>query len=134
MQRKSQRTLKLRRLKKEGEKLWCYLAMQKWGAQCNYCQKKPATCCHHFFRKSGYAHLRFNVENAVPTCQHCHLTYAETPFGVNQIYKQRGRAWEEYINEAAKLRNPKAATEAFIKREVERLRQEYEKKYGFAVK
>jgi len=99
--------MKTKKAKKrsQADKLW-YQALLK--PKCEVCEGK-AIQVHHFFYKSSYGHLRYNEENGISLCQHCHfLIHTRDPKIINdKIIKARGNKWYNKLKEQA-LTKPKA--------------------------
>ena len=62
---------------------------------------------HHFYRKGGYPHLRYDLENGISICQSCHfkLHFTDNPDIVVAIIKNRGEEWYKSLKERSKEKN-----------------------------
>ena len=90
-------------LEKLASKLWFQRSQEKWGMTCTVCGK-PAVQMHHFVPRSRSKVLKYDVMNAVPLCKNCHykIHFSSKPSEiyrlVEQIRKQRGKAWCVYVD------------------------------------
>jgi len=84
---------KVRRLKKECDKLW-YHAVLASGRKCLVCGGK-ATQAHHFIPKSLSSYLRLEIDNGCPLCYGCHdrLHRTADPRIIDQIIAKKGETW-----------------------------------------
>ena len=100
---------KKKKLRIEADKLWRLAVYKKYGLKCEVCGKK-ATEPHHFFPKSLYGHLRYNIENGVPLCHRCHFSrhHQGDPIISMIIRNKRGRLWYEELLKKAQNR-PKSS-------------------------
>jgi len=99
---------KIKRKRKEADKLWKKAVFEKWGKLCEVCGK-PASDPHHFFPKGQFGHLRYSLENSVPLCRSCHFSHHQKgdPRIQQKIINRRGDNWFESLKEQAK-KNPKS--------------------------
>ena len=99
------RKSKKAKLRSQADRLWFGKLLKP---KCEICEGK-AIQVHHFFYKSSYGHLRYDENNGVSLCQHCHfLLHTRDPkIIVDKIIEARGKEW--YINLKAKaLLKPKS--------------------------
>lgn len=82
---------KKKRLRSKADVIWYNLLLKK---KCEVCSK-PAIQVHHFFPKSLYGHLRYDLENGITLCQGCHFTHhmKDDPVISQTIIKKRGTKW-----------------------------------------
>ena len=97
----TKQTKRMRRLRKDADKLWFKACMKHWGGYC-MCGK-PAVQVHHFYPKGQFGHLRYDIENGVPICMGCHMRVTNPNF-VLDVIKQRGKEWHDSLFEKAKLK------------------------------
>lgn len=112
-------------LRRKCDKLWYQVCLDEWGDICEYCENQPANQIHHFFRKSQYGHIRYDVDNGIPTCQGCHLR-CDDPIMIDKIKDSRGIEWYNKLVKKAKDR-PKGSyiTIGWYRKQLEKL-QKYE--------
>jgi len=118
----TKQTLRRRRIIKEADHLWMQLCFEEWGRMCNYCGK-PAMQVHHFYRKSMYGHLRYDIDNGVPCCQGCHLRADDSNY-IDILKDRRGEDWYLSLKEKS-FHPPKNYKNniIWIKGELERLKK-----------
>jgi len=89
-------------LRAEADKLWREVVIKKYGDKCEVCGK-PAIHCHHFYPKGLFSHLRFDIENGVPLCFHCHFSrhHKGDPTVNETIIEKRGKEWYNKLKEKA---------------------------------
>ena len=89
---------KLKKLKRELDRLWVEKAFEKYGRKCLICGKE-ATEVHHFIPKSLSLNLRWDLDNAVPICRKCHfnLHNRSDPYLNLIIVFIRGKDWLDRI-------------------------------------
>jgi len=94
-------------LRKRADKLWSIACFQEWGNRCTVCGK-PAVDPHHFFTKSSYGHLRYDINNAVPLCRKCHMRihFGEDPTINKEIIDIRGNDWYQALKQKAFFEKP----------------------------
>ena len=85
---------KKKRLRNKADKLWFKACMKTHGNKCEVCGK-PAKQVHHFFPKSSYSHLRYDINNGIPMCTGCHFTHHTKgdPKIQQAIIEKRGNKW-----------------------------------------
>lgn len=99
---KPKKSSSIKQLRSKADGLWQQAGLKKWGNKC-FCGKS-AYCCHHYFIKSLYGHLRYDIDNAVPICNGCHFAI-HTKQDVNvimQIRHKRGEDWYKKLQEKSK--------------------------------
>jgi hypothetical protein len=91
----------LKRLRSKADGLWQQAGMKKWGSKC-FCGKE-AYCCHHYFPKGQYGHLRYDLDNAVPICLGDHFAiHTKHDTGIiMSIRTKRGEEWFKELNKKA---------------------------------
>ncbi len=101
--------------------LWQQAVFKFWGDKC-FCGQ-PAYCGHHYYYKGSYGHLRYDIDNGVPICSHCHfLVHTKDPKKVedNIIYK-RGVKWINLLREKANQNPSSYKGVKWYKENIERL-------------
>lgn len=99
------------KLRKMADRLWQEKGMElysdDWGAvKCQVCDLN-AYCCHHFYYKSSYSHLRYDLpDNAVPLCKKHHfLLHHQDPKKIeDMIVAERGQKWLNRLKKKARKR------------------------------
>jgi len=116
-------------LRKRGDRLWREKAREVWGRRCCICGDL-ANDVHHFKAKSGYGHMRYDINNAVPLCRSCHIKIdrgGKQRFEAEEkIEKIRGEEWREKIEEKAKKIFNKGGswkTEEWYKEQIKKLKE-----------
>jgi 5-methylcytosine-specific restriction endonuclease McrA len=90
---------KERRAKKRIEKECMRLWFEKLSATlCEVCGFK-AIQVHHFFPKSLYPQLKFDLENGIPICMSCHFKHHHRgdPIIHQRIIDGRGQEWYQEL-------------------------------------
>ena len=89
---------KKQRLRKEADKLWFQVVMERYHWK-SLVSGKPATQVHHFFPKSLYGHLRYDLDNGIPLTQGEHFAHHHRgdPTIHQTIIKKKGRKWYEKL-------------------------------------
>jgi len=93
---------KKKRLRKQADKLWFEILIKP---KCEVCDSQ-AKQVHHFFPKSSYGHLRYNMNNGINLCMHCHLKIhlKGDPQIIIAIKKKRGKVWYNNLLKEARDR------------------------------
>ncbi len=83
--------------------LWGQAVFETYGTNCEVCGK-TANQPHHFFPRSSYPNMKYEVKNGVPLCQVCHgrLHWRQDPRINEAIIKRRGKEWYNWLNKRAK--------------------------------
>ena len=91
---KRKKRTKQQKLRSKADCLWKEVIFKLYGEHCVVCDK-PAVHSHHFFPKGLYGHLRYNTDNGVPLCFHCHFSrHHKGDPKINQtIIDKRGLKW-----------------------------------------
>jgi 5-methylcytosine-specific restriction endonuclease McrA len=99
-------TQKKRRLRSKADELWRKACLQKYGKRCELCEGTYNTTPHHFFYKSSFGHLRYDIANGVILCQKCHakLHFQDPKLMEAEIIKKRGRKWHNRLMKRARNR------------------------------
>ena len=65
--------------------------------ECLVCGKEYS-CLHHFYPKSQTTFLRYNLKNAIPICQGCHMQHHNgNPEIHAKIVELKGQEWYEEL-------------------------------------
>jgi len=88
-------TDKKNRLKNKCDHLWFEVLLKD---RCEVCGEK-AIQVHHFYKKSSYGFLRYDLDNGISLCKHCHFVlHSQDPKMIeDNIEKARGKKWREKI-------------------------------------
>lgn len=99
---------KIKKKRKEADKLWKKACFEKHGSLCEVCGK-PASDPHHAFPRGSFGHLRYSLDNAVPLCRKCHFAHhnKSDPRIVTAIIRRRGKDWYDSLEKEAS-NNPKS--------------------------
>uniref|UniRef100_A0A6M3Y1D4 HNH endonuclease n=1 Tax=viral metagenome TaxID=1070528 RepID=A0A6M3Y1D4_9ZZZZ len=60
---------------------------------------------HHYYYRSGYGHLKYDLENGIILCRKCHfaLHFGKDPKKIeDRIREVRGRKWENRLFKKSK--------------------------------
>ena len=111
----------LKQLRSKADGLWQRAGMKKWGNKC-FCRKE-AYCCHHYFPKGQYGHLRYDLDNAVPICVGDHFAiHTKHDTGViMDIRKKRGEEWFIWLNGKAQKTPSSYISVKWYKENIKRL-------------
>ncbi len=109
------------KLRKEADKLWAIKVLA--GKKCLICPNK-ANQPHHFFYKSNYGHLRYELDNGIPLCQREHfiLHHRDPKIIEDKIIAVKGRKWYNKLKAKA-LKKPQSSyqTIEYYKQIIEKL-------------
>jgi len=94
---------KIKRLKKQADKLWKIKVMERYGKVCTICPK-PASDPHHAFPKGSFSNLRYALDNGVPLCRNHHMAihHRSDPTVMIKIIERRGRKWYDALEAKSK--------------------------------
>ena len=83
--------MKIKYYRNKADKLW-YLKLLK--PKCEVCGEK-AIHVHHFYYKSTYGHLRYDLDNGISLCMKCHFAlHTRDPKRIEElIIEARGKRW-----------------------------------------
>lgn len=81
-------------LKKELSESWRTKGFQVFGTKCEGCGK-PAVHGHHYVPRSKCVGLKYDLDNFVPLCFHCHFSriHKGDPVIHRIIILKRGQKW-----------------------------------------
>ena len=98
-----------KRLRDEADKLWKYKIIGD-RKLCEVCEKEPVETGHHFFPKSAYGHLRYELTNGIAIGRTCHFRHHHVgdPTIHQTIIEKRGEKWYSALKAKA-LQRPKAS-------------------------
>lgn len=82
------------KLRSRADKLWFGAVLLKYGDKCEVCGEQ-AVQAHHFFPKSLYPALRYDIDNGVPLCMKHHFLHHHRgdPSIHLAIISRRGKKW-----------------------------------------
>lgn len=87
-------------LRQKADTAFSKACFKYWGDKC-VCGRE-ATATHHFIPKSISAFLRYNIQNGVPLCYHCHIIRIHSqgdPRIFEDIIKKRGQEWYDNLKQ-----------------------------------
>ena len=111
----------------QGDKLW-YLILISRYPYCEVCNK-PTQQIHHYFHKGSCGHLRYDLNNGIGLCSHCHslLHFKDAKLIESHIIERRGQKWHDDLLSEARNRPTSFQTVSWYKGHLERLREIYDK-------
>lgn len=117
------RTSKKKKLRNEADKLWYKACFKKWGRKCIACDN-DATQVHHFFPRSLYGILRYDLDNGIPICKKCHFFHHHRgdPVIHQRIIARRGQEWYDNLKKKSKERKASYKTIEYYEEKIEELR------------
>ena len=115
---------KKKRLRSQADKLWFEAVMKKWDGK-SVVSGKPAQQVHHFFPKSMYGHLRYDIDNGIPltTGEHFAHHHRGDPTIHQRIVEVRGIKWYNDLLERAKSRQYSFQTIGWYEENISRLKK-----------
>jgi len=111
---------KKQKLRSQCDKLWFELLLKEHCEVCN----KPAVQVHHFYFKSSYGALRFDLDNGISLCQKCHyVLHTQDPKKIEmEIIEKRGKKWADRLEKKSRERpKPSYQTILYYNEQIERL-------------
>lgn len=83
---------KKQKLRKVADKLWFQVCLKD---KCEVCGNKNNLQVHHFFPKSCYGHIRYDLDNGISLCMGCHFKWHHKgdPVIGQTIQQVRGKKW-----------------------------------------
>lgn len=112
------------KLQKQADKIWREIILGRAHNRCEVCGKR-AIQAHHYYRKGGYGHLRYDLNNGVALCTACHFSLHFTA-RINEIDKKirdkRGKEWENLLYKKSKLKKESFKTIKYYENEIQKLR------------
>jgi hypothetical protein len=112
-----------KRLRIQADSLWYKKCLQEW---CEVCENGRAVQVHHYFFKSQYGHLRYDLDNGISLCQGCHfcLHFKDPHIIEDKIREKRGEKWYLTLKKKA-LDKPKSSyqTVKWYKDNISKLRK-----------
>lgn len=115
---------KKKKLRLKAEKLWNAAIFKIYGKVC-YCGTK-ANAPHHFFPKSVYGHLKFDLNNGVPLCKGHHFSHHHKgdPEVHQRVIEKKGEKWFKELRKKATTRPPMSyQTLEYYRETIERLKK-----------
>ncbi len=113
-------------LRSRADKLWKEKAIDYWGRKCCLCNN-IADDCHHFYPKSGYAQVRYEISNAVPLCRSHHNLIHRTNRRKeieDRIILKRGKKWyDDLRTKANKEMGGSWKTKEWYKKKIKHLKE-----------
>jgi len=105
------------KLEQKAINLWKTACFEKYGNKCELDDETFATTPHHFYYRSSYPMLKYEVSNGVILCRHHHakLHFKDPKSVENLIIAKRGKKW---FNKLTKLSQqkiiPSYKTDAYL--------------------
>ena len=117
------------KLRSQCDKLWFQRVMDlhgddDYGTPCLACQENSAVQAHHFYYKSSYGHLRYDLGNGVPLCQKCHFVlHTQDPKKIeDQIIARRGLKWYNKLKKKSQEIKMSFQTIGYYRKTIESLK------------
>lgn len=88
----------------QADKIWFSILYLK-HPYCEACSK-PTNQIHHYFAKGSCGHLRYDLDNGVGLCMHCHslLHFKDAKLIESQVIEKRGQEWHDKLLKKARKR------------------------------
>ena len=111
-----------KKLRLEADKIWYNIIIQKYPI-CEGCGKEKSIQAHHYYYKSSYGHLRYNLLNGIGLGIKCHfILHHQDPKKIEEIIiKNRGKKWLNRLTELSKERSASFQTLSYYKNIIEQL-------------
>jgi len=95
---------------------------------CEVCHN-PTSQIHHFFFKGSCGQLRYDLDNGVGMCMHCHslLHFKDAKLVESVIIEARGQKWYNELLAKAREKHSSFVTVGWYKAHIERLKAVYDK-------
>lgn len=113
---------KVKRKRREADKMWKRAVYEEWGELCEVCGG-PASDPHHFVPKSLSGALRLDIKNGVPLCRKCHFAHHHKgdPDIHVEIINKRGEDWYDYLQDHR--RDDVTTSLSFYEEKMEKLKE-----------
>ena len=100
---KRKKKSKVQKLKEELDRLIQEKYRQP-GDKCLACGH-PAQVLHHYIQKSQSMNLRWDDDNLVPLCNHCHCLHHQSgdPKVNQEILRKKGHEWADLLEERRRI-------------------------------
>ena len=97
---------KKKRLRTECDKLWHQLVVKRAGGKCEVCGDTFGVVGHHYYHKSTYGHIRYDLDNGIALCRSCHfLLHHQDPKRIEEkIETIKGKKWREKLKKKSQNR------------------------------
>ena len=109
-----------KQLRKIADVLWFHKLLKP---QCEVCNK-PSQFVHHFYYKSSFSHLRYELDNGISLCKSCHfLLHTKDPKIIeSKIIEKRGQKWlKKLTKKAFQKPKPSFQTEKWYNEQIKQL-------------
>lgn len=111
------------KLQKKADNLWREIILRRAKGRCEVCGKR-AIQAHHYYRKGGYGHLRYDLNNGIALCTACHFSIHFTA-KCNEIDKKirdkRGKKWENSLYKKSKQKKESFKTIKYYEQVIKKL-------------
>jgi hypothetical protein len=110
----------------QADRLWYQILMLR-HQYCEVCSL-PAQQIHHFFFKGSCGHLRYDLDNGIGMCMHCHslLHFKDAKLIESLIIEKRGEDWYHMLLLKARDRPTSFSTTKWYKGHIDRLKEIYD--------
>ena len=101
-------TKKKRKLRNKADKLWKEVIFRKNNKACELTGQTNGLDPHHFYPKSVYGHLRYDLDNGVLLKSGLHFAHHHKgdPEIHQRIIEKKGKKWFESLRKKARTRPP----------------------------
>ena len=109
-------------LRNKADKLW-KLKVIGDKTVCEVCGMEPINTAHHFFPKSLYGHLRYNLDNGVAICKGEHFAHHHKgdPDIHFKIVVNRGAKWYKELRDKSRETPASYQTIKYFKEQITKL-------------
>jgi hypothetical protein len=116
----------IKKYRSQADKLW-FLILVREHPYCEVCGN-PTQQIHHYFAKGSCGHLRYDMENGVGLCMHCHslLHFKDAKLIESYIIEKRGQKWHDDLLLKARNRPTSFQTVKWYKDNLDKLTVLYE--------
>jgi hypothetical protein len=109
--------------RKVADKMWKDGALET--PVCEVCGQEPTITGHHFYYKSSYPHLRYDLDNRISIGVSCHFIchHKDPKLIEDKIIEKRGDKWLADLKEKAYTKpKPSFQTISYYKQQIEKLK------------
>jgi len=94
---------KKQQLRDKADKLWKQVIIGN-KTLCEVCENEPINTAHHFYTRSNFGHLRYNINNGIAIGKECHFAHHHKgdPSIHARIIKKRGFKWYEDLRDISR--------------------------------
>ena len=97
-------TKNIKRIRNKADKAFKEAVIERYGLVCEACGAESTSTAHHFFPRSLYAVLRFDIENGIAIGIKCHFSHHHrgNPVIHQNIISKRGQEWYNTLLEKSR--------------------------------